>query len=196
MLAIAVLGLLAACQGAPDAATGSVPPGTSGKASAVLPPADDDSPERIFCYVETLTADRPSGYGYVAPQGCVPSGEFKRGERMVWRFVVMDTMKGKRIAEKDATNVSLKLPFLPAIAADYKQRGEGRVPDAPWTWDVCWDVPMEYPLGVLDYSILVTTKDGQASAWKPPALIDPSRGIDSRPRIVGEIPSPQRPGGA
>ena len=191
LMAVTVLGLLSACGGAParepGAAQGSsIPSDKTGKAAAA--PVQEESPERIFCYVETLTSDRPSGYGYVAPQGCVPSGEFKRGERMVWRFIAMDLRTGKRITPTEATSAALKVPFLPPIRAEFKQRGEGRVPDAPWTWDVCWDIPLDYPLGILDYSIMVTTNDGQASSWKPPALVDPSRGIDSRPRVVGEIP--------
>lgn len=181
LLAVTVLGLLAACsqpssQAAPLA-------GAAGK------PAAQDVPEegRIFCYVETLTSDRPSSTGYIAAQGCVPTGEFKRGERSVWRFIVMDLTTGKPVTPKEATRVVLRLPYGYDVEAEYKQRGEGRVPDAPWTWDVCWDVPMDYPLGVLDYSILVSMKDGRTSSWKPPALVDPSRGIDTRPRIVGSV---------
>ncbi len=138
----------------------------------------------FFCYVEVLTADRPSAYGYIAPRGCVPSGEFKRGERIVWRFEIIDLATGNRLTDKEAANVQLRLPYGEQVEADFKQRGEGRVPDAPWTWDACWDTPLDHPLGTLDYSILITTKDGRSGEWKPPALIDPARGIDSRIRIV------------
>ncbi|TAK74050.1 MAG: hypothetical protein EPO16_11515 [Dehalococcoidia bacterium] len=137
----------------------------------------------FFCYVETLTADRPSVYGYLAPVGCQPSGAFGRGERIVFRFMVLDVSTGKYVTPDEAERVQVRLPFVGELAADYKQRGEGRVADAPWTWDYCWDVPLDYPLGTLDYGIVITLKGGASGDWKPPALVDPTRGIDTRPQI-------------
>jgi hypothetical protein len=163
----------------PVAAAPSTPP-----ASAPIAASEADGREPIFCYVEVLTADRPSVYGYMAARGCVPSGSFKQGERIVWRFVVMDTRTGQRVTDKDAARVSLRLASGEEIPADYKQRGEGSVADAPWTWDVCWDVPLDYPIGVLDYSIHVATKDGRGGSWTPPSLVDPGRGIDTRPQVI------------
>lgn len=154
-----------------------------GAANASLP-ANAEEPTPFFCYVEILTADRPSEYGYLAPRGCMPSGTFVRGERMVFRFEVMDLATGKRVTAREAATITLRLPYRVEVEAEYKQRGEGRVPDAPWTWDVCWDVPLDYPLGTLDYSIAIALKEGRQGLWKPPALVDPSRGIDTRPQII------------
>ncbi|MDP2743914.1 MAG: hypothetical protein Q8P00_02465 [Dehalococcoidia bacterium] len=139
---------------------------------------------KFFIYAETLTADRPSVYGFIAPRGCTPSGVFKRGERIVWRFEILDVATGKIVTSAEAASVKLRLPYGVEPPADFKQRGEGRVPDAPWTWDVCWDVPLDYPMGVLDYTILITLKDGRTGTWKPPALVDPGRGIDTRPQVI------------
>lgn len=140
--------------------------------------------ERIFCYMEVLTADRPSEYGYLAPVGCVPSSAFKQGERIVWRFVVVDVPAGRQLTGDDRSRVELRLPTGEQIQADYKQRGEGRVSDAPWTWDVCWDVPLDYPIGALDYTVHVNFDDGSLGVWSPPAFVDPLRGTDSRPRVI------------
>ena len=137
----------------------------------------------FFLYLETLTADRPSVYGYLAPVGCQPSGSFARAERIVFRFVVLDVSTGKNVTPEEAESVKLRLPFVGDMPADFKQRGEGRVADAPWTWDYCWDVPLDYPLGTLDYSVRIALKGGRSGEWKPPALIDPKRGIDTRPQI-------------
>ena len=40
-------------------------------------------------------------------------------------------------------------------------------PDAPWTWTAVWNVPADYPLGVLPYSILLKTADGKSATLKP-----------------------------
>ncbi len=138
---------------------------------------------QFFCYAETLTADRPSAYGYLAARGCQPSGAFKRGERMVFRFQILDIGNGTILTSDEAAGVQVRLPFIGDMDADFKQRGEGRVADAPWTWDFCWDVPLDYPLGTVDSSVVLRAKDGRSSVWKPPALVDPSRGIDTRPQI-------------
>lgn len=162
-----------------SAATARAEPAEPPSSSA---PADEQD-SRYFCYLETLTADRPSIYGYLAPRGCQPSGVFQRGERLVFRFEALDTTTGKRVTPEDAT-VQVRLPFIGDMEADFKQRGEGLVPDAPWTWDYCWDVPPDYPLGTLDYSIVISRNDGGTGFWKPPALVDPRRGIDTRPQII------------
>ena len=175
-----VMVLAAACGGAAAAPQGQV------GADSTRPASTAEQVGQYFCYVETLTADRPSVYGYLAPRGCQPSGAFKRGERMVFRFQVLDVSTGKTMTTDDAFSMKVRLPFIGDMDADFKQRGEGSVPDAPWTWDYCWDVPLDYPLGTLDYSIVISSKDGRSGVWKPPALVDPSRGIDSRPQITDD----------
>ena len=163
----------------PDPKEGGASPAGSG---ALASKASQDA--KFFAYVETLTADRPSIYGYLAARGCAPSGVFRRGERMVWRFEVLDVSTGKTVTSEEASTVLLRLPFLVDEKAIFKQRGDGHVLDAPWTWEVCWDVPLDYPMGSLDYSIAVTMKDGRRGEWKPPAFVDPSRGVDTRPQII------------
>lgn len=175
-----ILVVAAACGGAAAAPQGQLGP------DATRPASMAEQVGQYFCYVETLTADRPSVYGYLAPRGCQPSGAFKRGERMVFRFQVLDVSTGKIMTPDDAVSMKVRLPFIGDMDADFKQRGEGSVPDAPWTWDYCWDVPLDYPLGTLDYSIVINSKDGRSGVWKPPALVDPSRGIDSRPQITDD----------
>jgi hypothetical protein len=170
------------------AGTGGVKP-AGGAAAAAGSPVGSQGPDRggpdpFFLYQEVLTADRPSVYGYIADRGCVPSGEFRRGERIVFRFQILEKRTGQFVTDNDAKLVKLHLSTGEEATGDFKQRGEGRVSDAPWTWDICWDVPLNYPLGALDYYFEIATKEGRAGTWKAPSLIDPARGIDSRPRIL------------
>ena len=186
------LGVAAACAGAVAAPSGqgervsnqAAPPAGQGDLVSNQAAPQAAQVGQYFCYVETLTADRPSIYGYLAARGCQPSGTFKRGERLVFRFEALDISTGKTVTPVEAVSVKVRLPFLGDMDADFKQRGDGSVPDAPWTWDFCWDVPLDYPLGTLDYGIVISTKNGRSGVWKPPALVDPKRGIDSRPQII------------
>jgi hypothetical protein len=43
-------------------------------------------------------------------------------------------------------------------------------PDAPWMWVTAWHIPTDYALGEVDYSVLVTAKDGKITTLKPPLL--------------------------
>lgn len=179
-LAAGALSAVACAAKEPAKSTGAAAPAMGAAAPVAL---KNEPAGPFFLYLETLTADRPSVYGYLAPVGCQPSGSFARGERMVFRFMVLDVSTGKYVTPEEAESVKVRLPFAGDMAADYKQRGEGRVADAPWTWDYCWDVPLDYPLGTLDYAVRIALKGGQSGEWKPPALVDPKRGIDTRPQI-------------
>jgi outer membrane murein-binding lipoprotein Lpp len=138
----------------------------------------------FFLYVETLATTRPSKYGVAATISCVPNSVFKRGQRIVWRFEIIDTTSGVRVTDKDEATIKIKLPNGDEATARWSQRAGGRVPDAPWMWNATWDVPLDSPLGSLDYSIAISTKDGRTGSWKAPALVAKDTGTDSRVQII------------
>jgi hypothetical protein len=138
----------------------------------------------FFIYVETLATERVSNYGVAATVNCLNTNTFKRGQRIVYRFEALDPTTGKRVTDADAASVKVRLPHGEELTARWSQRGGGRVPDAPWMWNTTWDIPLDYPVGALDYQITVTLKDGRTSTWKPAALVDTAAGgTDSRLRI-------------
>ncbi|MBI2872280.1 MAG: hypothetical protein HYY00_03715 [Chloroflexi bacterium] len=140
-------------------------------------------------YAETLGTTSVSKYGYAAYgynefSLCNPQAIFNRGSKLVWRFEVIDTSTGKRITSEEGATVKVKVPGIDAMTARYSKRaGVG-----PWTWAVGWDIPPDYPLGSLDWSITVATKDGRNYEWRPPFVNKPgtetSRPEDSRVQIV------------
>jgi len=133
-------------------------------------------------YVETLATTRLSKYGYAADVSCVQNGMFRRGMRIVWRFEIVDMATDKRITDKDEATIVVLLPNGDEAKPRFSQRGAGRVPDAPWMWSATWDIPLDYPLGGLDYAISVQTADGRAEEWHVPAVI--SEESDSRLQII------------
>ncbi|MBM2826180.1 MAG: hypothetical protein HW403_244 [Dehalococcoidia bacterium] len=159
-----------------------LPPGAT-------PPAPPARPaylaERVsFTYhVETLATTRPSKYGMAATVNCLNTNVFKRGQRIVYRFEVFDTSTGKRVTDVEAASVKVKLPHGEEVTNRFSARGGS----GPWMWNSTWDIPLDYPLGGLDYEIIVTTKDGRTSTWKQPALVRAATasaaGVDSRLQI-------------
>jgi hypothetical protein len=137
----------------------------------------------FFFYVETLTSTGPSKYGYTPTQPCIQSGVFKRGMRMVVRFEILDTKTAKRVTDKDGATIKLVLPHGEEIAGRWTIRGSvAAMPDSAWMWDTSWDIPPDYPVGSLDYRIVITAKDGRTATFPPP--IQKATTADSRVRII------------
>ena len=137
----------------------------------------------FFFYVETLTSTGPSKYGFTPTQPCIQTGVFKRGMRMVVRFEVLDTATGRRVTDKDGATIKLLLPHGEEVPGRWTIRGSvAAMPDSAWMWDTTWDIPPDYPIGSLDYRILVTAKDGRTATFTPP--IQKAKTADSRVRII------------
>lgn len=135
-------------------------------------------------YVETLATTRVSKYGVAATVNCLNTNVFKRGQRIVYRFEVFDMSTVKRVTDQEAASVKVKMPHGEELVARYSARGG----TGPWMWNTTWDIPLDYPLGGLDYEILVVTKDSRSHSWKQPALVRAATAtaaaIDTKLQIV------------
>lgn len=137
----------------------------------------------FFFYVETLTSTGPSRYGLVPTVPCVQSGVFKRGMRLVFRYEILDTSTGKRVTDRDGATTKVRLQHGEELTARWAIRGSvAALPDSAWMWDVAWDIPPDYPIGSLDYTIVVGTKDGRTGTFTPPIQKTPTS--DTRVRII------------
>jgi hypothetical protein len=146
------------------------------------PPDEYSDAVDFSFYVETLTGGSVSRYGIQLTPGCVPNAIFKRGSELVWRFEIFDMTTGKRVVEDEGTEVKINLPNGEDLSAHFSQRAGGRVPDAPWMWAAAWNIPPDYPLGGLDYTITVTMPDERTFTWQTPAIV--SETTDSRVQII------------
>jgi hypothetical protein len=133
------------------------------------PPAEYHEPVGDFAfYVETLTATGITQYGFGYTAGCALTNTFKRGTKMVWRVEVIDLATGIRVMPADDLTVNVALPHGEERAMRFSQRGGGRVPDAPWMWAASWEIPPDYPVGSLDFSVVVNDPDGRTGTFKMP----------------------------
>ena len=137
----------------------------------------------FFFYVETLASNGPNKYGVISTVPCVQSGVFKRGMKLVFRYEILDTSTGKRITDKDGATTKIRLQHGEELAARWTIRGSvNALPDSAWMWVVTWDIPPDYPVGSLDYTIVVTAKDGRTGTFTPP--IQKTATADTRVRII------------
>jgi hypothetical protein len=137
----------------------------------------------FFFYVETLTSNGPSRYGVMSTVPCVQSGVFKRGMRLVFRYEILDISTGKRVTDKDGAITKVRLQHGEELTARWAIRGSvNALPDSAWMWDVAWDIPPDYPVGSLDYTIVVSTKDGRTGTFTAPIQKTPTS--DTRVRII------------
>ena len=165
----------------------AVPPGYTPPPPPV-PPASFTEPVKLYIRADTVTA-APGESEYNVDStaggkdgGCYVTGVFARGQRMVWRFEVVDVTTGKRLTDQDVASAVIKLP----TGEEFKGRfgRHGATNDAPWFWTTAWNVPPTYPLGVLDWTLNVSTKDGKSASYKPWVVSTPERGIEARTFIV------------
>ena len=191
-LALAGCGASVATQQSADATPAMVlgvrkeappPPPTPAPPKYTTPASYYEPVGPFFFYVETLTSTGPSKYGFTPTQPCIQTGVFKRGMRMVVRFEVLDTATGKRVTDKDGAMIKLLLPHGEEVPGRWTIRGSvAAMPDSAWMWDTTWDIPPDYPIGSVDYRILVATKDGRTATFTPPIQKTPTS--DTRVRII------------
>ena len=160
------------------------PPGYVPPTPVPPDPATINKVHPFTFYVETVTGHQVTEL--IQNPACVPNSQFQRGTHLVWRFEVFDTSTGRQVTSLD-TDAAIKvvLPNGETKTARYSKRGGV----GPWMWAAAWDVPLDYPLGTLDYQI-VATKGGRTGTFDQDewALVVPksatSAGEDSRLQIV------------
>ncbi|MDE3075819.1 MAG: hypothetical protein KGJ86_10360 [Chloroflexota bacterium] len=104
------------------------------------------------------------------------SGIFKRGEKVVFRYEVIDTSSDRRVTSLDGAKTQIVVNNGQALQGTFAPRGQQPGTNSPWTWFAVWDIPNDAPTGPVNYSIKITTKAGKTASWTPPALVLPPGG--------------------
>jgi len=178
--------LIAAVSVTPRPTATPLPAGTTPPPAAARetpPPSTYLKAGDFYVYAETLVTTTASKYNVAANIACTPSGAFQRGQRIVFRFDIVDLSTGIRLNDKAGPTAKGVLPNGDESVGRFSQRGGGSVPGAPFMFSSNWDIPLDFPLGGVDYKIVITAKDGRTMTWKPPALFA-AGGNDTRPKVV------------
>jgi hypothetical protein len=125
---------------------------------------------QIAFHVDTVTAGAgESAYNVDANYSCMKTSIFKRGQHLIWRMMLIDATAGIELQGDDMETVVIKLPNGEEISMRYARHGGA---GGPWFFTGAWSIPVDYPLGTLDYSIEVTTVDGKTGTFTEMKLPD------------------------
>jgi len=111
-------------------------------ANAQETPFPSPTVQQVFVAAQTVTTQRAM-ITQVAPGGTV-----------VFRAYAVDGKTRKVIAAKDVKYFYVKIPNQPNVKLTYNAQAPGATPRMPWSG--AWTVPAAYPLGLVDFKILIT----------------------------------------
>ncbi len=158
--------LLAAIPNAPPRATATPLPAGAVPPAPPAPPA----PEKVdvFLYVDTVTAGNGESKLNLDPnRNCAITGVIKRGMHLVFRMKGVDVTTAKTLTTENVKDATVRIPGQ----EDRKMRFAKHADD--WHWGgAAWDVPADYPLGAVDFTVEVTTVDGKKGLFKQMAIGD------------------------
>ncbi len=142
-------------------------------------------PVQVFIYADTVTGSggTVATVSDNAKSSCVISDIFKRGMQIVFRFEAVDTSTGQKLTEADVESALVQLPNGEEVKARFSRHGA--TDDSPWFWAAGWVIPDDYPLGTLDWRIVVKTTNGKEGTFRQLQVFSEERGSESRTQIVG-----------
>jgi len=111
-------------------------------ANAQETPFPSPKVQQVFVAAQTVTTQRAM-ITQVAP-----------GATVVFRAYAVDGKTRSVIAAKDVKYFYVKLPNQPNVKLTYNAQAPGATPRMPWSG--AWTVPAAYPLGLVDFKILIT----------------------------------------
>ncbi|MBI4494633.1 MAG: hypothetical protein HY690_17795 [Chloroflexi bacterium] len=170
--------LVYAIPNAPPRPTPTPPPPGSTPPPQPVPP----QPEKVdlFMYVDTVTAGNgESKFNLDPSKNCLITGVIKRGMHLVFRMKGVDVTTGLTLTPENLDSAVVKIPGIEDKKMRYGKHGDD------WHWGgAAWDVPTDYPLGLVDFSVEATTKAGKKGVFKQIALGGADRGPLSRLEII------------
>jgi hypothetical protein len=111
------------------------------------PPAwPPGGPAQVFIWADTVTADTGKQENF-----------FSQGSKIVFRAYAVDLKTKKVITPTQARFFYVKIPSQPNLRMTYGPVGIGAAKKSLWT--STWAVPNNYQLGVVDFRVLVNTKE-------------------------------------
>jgi opacity protein-like surface antigen len=145
-------------------------------ASAQAPPTPNPFPgakHQVFLYVDTVQNSSPKNPAVKPTIGCTQTNFFRRGQGVVFRVWGVETKTGLTLTPDNVRYFYVTIPGQPNLKLSFGAHGKATT--APWFWTVNWDVPNDYPLGVVPFKILARMKDGGRTSFSQEGLAVTSR---------------------
>jgi hypothetical protein len=126
----------------------------------------------VFLYVDTVNGSRPKG-APARPVSCTQTSYYKRGEQLVFRVWGNETATGDVLSTENVRYAYVKIPGQPNVKFNWG--AHGTAPNRVWFWTAAFDIPADYPLGVMAYRVVFKTETGKFGIFDPSKLPEPSR---------------------
>lgn len=145
----------AATRDTSSAAPTTVAPTTS---TTLGPPAQGAGTHKLFLYVDTIT-----GGGSPKPAaGCAQTNLFQPGQLVVFRMDGVNVAAGGTdLTPQTVLAAYVRVPGVKAIPLVYGNHGTTSY------WTAAWSIAKNYPVGIVNFVVQVTTKAAPATATSP-----------------------------
>lgn len=90
---------------------------------------------------------------------CTLNNRFRPGQMVVWRIEVVDPTTGEEMNADQLSEVELQLADGQTFEMQYGEHPADEPTDVYWT--AFWNIPEDYPSGVVDYTVVATAEDGR-----------------------------------
>ena len=120
------------------------------------PPAWPGGTAQVFVSAHTLTA---ANAAYTPAQVGKQENFFPQTSAVRFQVYAVDLKTKKVVTASDAKYFYVSIPNQPNVKLTYGKAGTGA--KAPSIWTGTWTIPDTYPLGVVPFRVLLTTKSGR-----------------------------------
>lgn len=176
-----VAGVLAASAAAQTPAQDNLFPGNSadlalGAGAPAAPAADQRAAEDkpfpgtladVFLYVDVVNGN-PKPPAVKRSRSCTQWSSFKRGERPVFRVYGVETGTGEALTTENVKYAYVKIPGLANAKLNWGPHGSGSA--KTWFWTAGFDIPADYPLGVVAFKVVFKTESGMFGTYTQDGL--------------------------
>lgn len=128
----------------------------------------------VLLHVDTVTASPgESKFGVSYSKLCTLTNLYRRGEGVVFRVWGIEAGAGGTLTADSVKYAYVKIPGQANLKLRYGPHG--RTADAPWFWAGRWDIPPDYPLGQVDYRVVVKTRTNKLGIYTQPKIFGDAR---------------------
>jgi hypothetical protein len=171
-VAIALVGLVAVAAGSLAAGQAPAAPAQGGARGTPPPPPPPPEPQaghpsgKLVIWGDLVNFERPG-----VPNRCTAQSRYKRGARVGFRMTAVDGGSGE--VENTAVVVAHVSYGGQTIDVPMRWRGVGNFPAAEYPrqpsemWTGVWTVPMDAPIGELNYTVTATDRFGRTASFRP-----------------------------
>jgi hypothetical protein len=111
----------------------------------------------IFVAAQTVTT--------AADHGGVLQNQFVRGTTAVFRVFAGETKTGAVLRPATTLFAYVKIPGQPNLKLTWAGPFDKGDSDAMWPWKASWAIPSDYPVGIVQFKVLVKSKSKKVGSF-------------------------------